>query len=147
TLTLLLPQNESNKPYVLTVDGRPPVTFSVGLQPAKLGRPVSAVLPVNANIAGDGPKISLRNLERPAEFPFAKEWAADVAALPKPLPPAPPFDRGRGVQRYLGMEVPVSPLTIYAAALPHGMSGGFFKKGADPQAYAQLLAQLGYDTV
>jgi len=31
TLTLLLPQSEPDKPYILTVDGRPPVTFQAGL--------------------------------------------------------------------------------------------------------------------
>jgi hypothetical protein len=147
SLTLLLPQNERDKPYVLIVDGRPPVTFSTGLQPVKLGSPRALVIPVNAMIGGDGPKISVRHLDRPAEFPHAKEWAADLAALAKPLPASPAFDRGRNLSRYLSSEVPVSPLTLYAAALPHGMSGGFFKKGTDPKAYAQLLATLGYDTV
>jgi hypothetical protein len=147
SLTLLLPQNEPARPYVLTVDGRPPVTFSAGLQPVKLGRPSAAVLPVNATISGDGPKITVRHLDRPSEFPNPKEWAADLASLTKPLPPSPPFDRGRGLQRYLGAETPISPLTLYAAALPHGMSGGFFKKGTDAEAYAKLLESLGYDTV
>ncbi len=147
SLTLLLPQNEPGKPYVLIVDGRPPVTFSTGLQPAKLGRPTASLLPINAVISGDGPKISVRNLDRPTETPNAKEWAADQAALTKPLTAAPPFERGRGLQRYLGAEASISPLTVYATALPHGMSGGFFKKGTDPEAYAQLLATLGYDTV
>jgi len=147
SLTLLLPQNEPGKPYVLIVDGRPPVTFSAGLQPVKLGSPRANIIPVNATLSGDGPKITVRHLDRPAEFPHAREWAADLAALAKPLPPSPPFDRGRGTSRYLGSEIPASPLTLYAAALPHGMSGGFFKKGTDPAAYAQLLATLGYDTV
>ena len=147
SLTLLLPQSEPGKPYILIVDGRPPVSFVTGLQPVKPGRPTAAILPVNASIGGEGPKVSVRNLVLPAEFPNAKEWAADLAALPKALPPAQPYDRGRGLRRYLSAEVPPSPLTLYAAALPHGMSGGFFKKGADPEAYAQLLEKLGYDTV
>jgi hypothetical protein len=147
SLTLLLPQNEPGKPYILSVDGRPPVTFSTGLQPVKLGRPSEGVLPSNINIAGDGPKISVRHLNRSPEFADARPWAADLAALTKPLPPSPPFDRGRGLQRYLSAEALASPLTLYAAALPHGMSGGFYKKGTDPEAYAQLLEKLGYDAV
>ena len=147
SLTLLLPQNQPDKPYVLTVDGRPPITFHAGLQPVKPGTPREVVFPVNAAIAGDGPKISVRNLARPEEFPNPKEWAADVAALAQPLPAPTLVGRGKNLQRYLGAEVPISPLTIYAAALPHAMSGGFFKKGTDPEAYAQLLAKLGYNTV
>lgn len=147
SLTLLLPQNDKTQPYVLSVDGRPPVTFSAGLQPVKLGNPHETLLAVNATIAGEGPKITLRHLTRSAEFLHAKEWAADVAALKNPLPAPPPFDRGHGPARYLGAEVSISPLTLYGCALPLGMSGGFFKKGTDPEAYAKLLAQLGYDTV
>lgn len=147
SLTLLLPQSEPGKPYILTVDGRPPIPLAVGLQRVKLGTPREAVLPVNAMVAGDGPKISVRNLARPEEFPNAKEWAADLAALSKPLPSAPPFERASGLRRYLGAEVAVSPLTLYATALPHGMSGGFFKKGTNPETYAQMLAAQNYDTV
>src|SRR5262249_32250459 len=119
SLTLLLPQNEPGKPYTLTVDDRPPVTFQTGLQPAKAGNPRDTSAPVNLMIPGDGQKISVRNLAKPEEFPNAKEWAADVATLGKPLPPTVPYDRGTGVRRYLSAEVPVSPLTLYAAALPH----------------------------
>ncbi|HEY3898447.1 MAG TPA: hypothetical protein VGM54_07530 [Chthoniobacter sp.] len=147
SLTLLLPQNEPDKPYVLTIDGRPPITFQAGLQHARPGNPREVVMAVNTFLSGDGPKISVRNLAKPEEFPHPKEWAADVAALGKPLPPAPPFDRGSGVHRYLGGEVPVSPLTLYAMALPHGMSYGFFKKGTDPEAYAKMLRAQNYDTV
>jgi hypothetical protein len=147
SLTLLLPQNEKNQPYVLSIDGRPPVTFSAGLQPVRLGNPHENMIPVNAMIRGDGPKISLRHLARSAEFSHAREWAADEAGLKNPLPAAPPLDRGHGLARYLGAEVSASPLTLYAAALPLGMSGGFFKKGTDPEAYAKLLASMGFDTV
>lgn len=147
SLTLLLPQNEPGKPYVLSVDGRPPVTFQAGLQPVKAGNPHEAVIPVNLMIPGDGQKISVRNLSRPEEFPHAKEWAADVAQLGKPLPPSVPYDRGSGIHRYLSAEVPISPLTLFAAALPHGMSSGFFKKGTDPEGYAKMLGAQNYDTV
>jgi hypothetical protein len=147
SLTLLLPQNEASTPYTLIVDGRPPVTFQAGLQPIKPGNPRAVTIPVNLMIPGEGPKVSVRNLAKPEEFPHTKEWAADVAALGKPLPPAVPFDRGTGVHRYLGSEVPISPLSLYTAALPHGMSSGFFKKGTDVEAYAKMLAAQNYDTV
>ena len=147
SLTLLLPENEPDKPYVLTIAGRPPVTFQSGLQHARPGNPREVVIPVNTFLSGEGPKISVRNLAKPEEFPNPKEWAADVAALGKPLPSAPPFDRGAGIRRYLGGEVAVSPLTLYAMALPHGMSYGFFKKGTDPEAYAKMLADQNFDTV
>ncbi|MDR3401857.1 MAG: hypothetical protein P4L99_05090 [Chthoniobacter sp.] len=147
SLTLLLPQSEANKPYTLTVDGRAPVNFQAGLQRIKPGDPREVVVPVNLMIPGDGQKISVRNLAKPEEFPHAKEWAADLATLGKPLPPTVPFDRGTGVHRYLGAEVAVSPLTLYAAALPHGMSGGFFKKGTAPDAFAKMVAAENYDTI
>ncbi|MEI9895620.1 MAG: hypothetical protein WDN28_17460 [Chthoniobacter sp.] len=146
SLTLLLPQNEPGKPYTLTVDGRAPVNFQAGLQRVKPGDPREAIIPVNLMIPGDQ-KISVRNLAKPEEFPHAKEWAADLAVLGKPLPPTVPFDRGTGVHRYLGAEVAVSPLTLYAAALPHGMSGGFFKKGNDPESFAKMVAAENYDTI
>ena len=147
SLTLLLPQNEADKPYTLTIDGRPPVTFQAGLQKVKPGNPREVVFPVNVALTGDGPKISVRNLAKPEQFPQSKEWSDDVAALGKPLPPTAPYDRGSGQRRYLGSEVAVSPLTLYAAALPHGMSAGFFKNGVDPDAYAKMLAAQNYDTV
>ena len=147
SLTLLLPQNEPGKPYTIIVDGRPPVNFQAGLQRVKPGDPRDAIIPTNLMIPAAGPKISVRNLARPEEFPNAKEWAADLAVLGKPLPPTLPFDRGTGVHRYLGAEVAVSPLTLYAAALPHGMSSGFFKKGTDPETYATMLATEDYDTI
>jgi hypothetical protein len=147
SLTLLLPQNEPGKPYTLTVDSRGPVTFQAGLQPVKAGNPREAIIPVNLMITGDGQKISVRNLAKPEEFPNAKEWAADLAVLGKPLPPSAPYDRGTGIHRYLGAEVAVSPLTLYAAALPHGMSSGFYKKGNDPETYAKMLAAQNYDTI
>ncbi len=37
SLTLLLPQNEPDKPYTLTIEGRPPVTFQAGLQRGEAG--------------------------------------------------------------------------------------------------------------
>lgn len=147
SLTLLLPQNDPGTPYTLIVDGRPPVTFQAGLQPVKTGNPRAVVVPVNVMIPGDGQKISVRNLGKPEEFPHAKEWAADLATLGKPLASAVPFDRGAGVHRYLSSEVPISPLTLYLAALPHGMSSGFFKKGGDVEGYAKMLAAQNYDTV
>jgi hypothetical protein len=147
SLTLLLPQSEPDKPYELSIDNRPPVTFQAGLQKIKPGNPHEVVYPVNLTVGGDGPRITVRNLAQPSEFPHAKEWAADLAALGKPLPPTAPFDRGDGVRRYLGSEVAVSPLTIYAAALPHNMSSGFFRHGLDPEAYVKSIAAQNFDTI
>ena len=146
SLTLLLPANERGHPYELMVDGRGPVKFDAGLAPVKLGDPRERVIPLNVALPGDGPKIAVKNLTSPEEFPNPKEWAADLAALAQPVPAA-AITRGTGLARYLGAEVPVSPLTIYAAGLPRGQSGGFFKKGDDLNGYARTLAATGYDTI
>ncbi|MEA3208859.1 MAG: hypothetical protein QOE70_1916 [Chthoniobacter sp.] len=147
SLTLLVPASERGKPYELTVDGRGPVKFDAGLMPVKLGVPQERMTPLTTTLPGDGPAIAVRSLARPEEFPNPKEWAADVAALAQPLRAGPELKRGGGLQRYLGVEVPYSPFTIYAAALPHGMSGGFFRKGDSADGYAAWVAETGYDTI
>ncbi len=148
SLTLLLPASEPGKPFELRVAGRPTVTFQTGLMPVKLGDPRERVFPVNAVLAGDGPRITISNLARPERFPNPKEWAADVAALGRPLFESPTAEQSSSsLSRHLGVDVPHSPLTIYAAALPHGMSGGFFKKGTKADDYAELAAETGYDAI
>lgn len=147
SLTLLLPANERGQQYELSVDGRGPVKFDAGLMPVKLGDPQERVIPLNVALPGDGPKIAIQNLAHPEVFPHAKEWAADVAALARPLPASPKLARAAGLERYLGIEVPRSPFTIYATALPHGLSGGFFKKGDQPDSYASFVADTGYDVI
>ncbi len=147
SLTLLLPANERGQQYEMSVDGRGPVKFDAGLLPVKLGDPRERVIPLNVALPGDGPKITIQNLVRPEEFPNPKEWAADVAALTQPSPLAVKIARGEGLQRYLGIEVPRSPFTVYAAGLPRGMSGGFFRKGDQPEEYASFLASAGFDVV
>ena len=147
TLTLLLPASEPGKKYELMVGGRGPVKFEAGLQPVKLGDPRERRIQIEAQLPGEGPKILVTDLSRPDFFPNQKEWDADVAALAKPLPGAFAFERGQGMARYLGVEVPRSPFTIYAAALPHGMSGGFYKKGMKADEYAAFVAETGYDTI
>ena len=147
SLTLLLPQNVPGRRYELSVDGRPPVQLDAGLQPVKLGNPREVLFVTNTPLAGDGPKITVQNLTRPETFPNPKEWAADLAALAQPrLADAVPEPAG-GLQRHFGKDVARSPLTLYAAALPLGMSGGFFKKGDAAADYAARIAELGYDTV
>ena len=141
TLTLLLPANETGKPYELSVDGRPAVQFDAGLMPVKLGNPVERVFPVNTVVPGDGPKIAVLNLARPDEFPNQKEWNADVAALAQTLSP------GGSAGDEVKIAAPVSPMLIYATALPHGMSGGFWKKGMNADDYAAQLAAAGFDAV
>ena len=147
SLTLLLPASEPGRKYEVTVAGRAPVAFEAGLMPVKLGTPQERTFPLHAQIAGDGPKISIASLGRTGNFPHQREWDADVAALAAPLPASVPLERARGIARWLGIEVPRSPFTIYAAALPHGMSGGFFKKGAKPEEYAAMIADAGFDAV
>jgi hypothetical protein len=148
SLTLLLPASEPGKKYELTVAGRPPIAFEAGLMPVKLGTPQERTIPINATVAGDGPKITFASVPRAATgFPHQREWDADVAALGKEKFSATPFERAKGIARWVGIEVPRSPFTIYAAALPHGMSGGFFKKGTKPEEYAAMIADAGYDAV
>jgi len=148
SLTLLVPANAPGKPYQLHIDGRPGVTFQAGLQPVKLGDPSERVFPLNATLAGEGHKITVTSLSRSEEFPNQKEWNADVAALAQPWERNPSVQQeARRLQQHVGVDVPHSPLTIYAAALPHGMSGGFFKKGANAQTYAAFVADTGYDAI
>jgi len=147
SLTLLLPQNVPGHPYELSVDGRPPIRIDAGLQAVKLGNPREMPFAMKTALAGDGPKITVQNLARPEAFPNPKEWAADLAALAQPRPAPTAAVRAGGLQRHLGSEVSRSPLTLYAAALPHGMSGGFFKKGDSVADYAARVADLGYDTI
>lgn len=45
--------------------------------------------------------------------------------------------------RRLAADVPPSPLTLYATALPHGTSGGFFTAGESAADYAARGADLG----
>ena len=149
TLTLLLPQNEPGKPYELSIDGRPMVKFQAGLQAFRLGHPQENAITVSSTIPGEGPKITVRNLARPEQFPNMKEWGADLAFLSakKGIPAAPVSEKRAGLSRYLGLQVAASPLTIYGAALPHGMSGGFFAKGTNPREYAEFVAGLGLDAI
>ena len=153
TLTLLLPANQAGKPYELTIDGRAPVIFNAGLQPVKLGDPREMVFPVAGVFGEGGARITVENPARPEVFPNQREWDADVAALRTPPPSAPMLARDeKMLSRYLGIEVPRSPLLIYAAALPHAMSGGFYKQGGRGFAgslneYADYLADMGIDAV
>ena len=147
SLTLLLPQNEPGHRYELSVDGRPPVLLDAGLQAVKLGNPREMLFAMKTTLAGDGPRITVQNLARPERFPNPKEWAADLAALAQPWPVPPVPEPLAGLARHFGKDVARSPLTLYAAALPHGRSGGFFKKGDNAADYAARVADLGYDTI
>ena len=147
TLTLLLPASAPGRQYELRVGGRGPVKFEAGLQPVKLGDPRERKMQIEAQLPGEGPKIMVTDLSRPDAFPNQKEWDADVASLGRALPGAVAVEREEGMARYLGVEVPRSPLTIYAAALPHGMSGGFYRKGMKAEEYAGMVAETGYDVV
>lgn len=152
SLTLLLPANELGRQYELTVDGRPPMKFDIGLMPVKLGGPRERLYTLNQLVAGDGPKVRVIITTRPDVFPHAKEWADDMGALKKAPPPVVKFDPPAGLARYVGVEVPRSPVTIYAAQLPYGQSGGFYKQGptgfqGSIEQYAAHLAEMGFDAV
>ena len=148
SLTLLLPAGS----YELSVDGRKPVFFATGILPVKLGSPRERTISTDLSIAGDGPQIRVQSLERPDDFPNRKEWNADLAVLGKPVAGLKASARPQGFKRYLGIEVPYSPMTLYAMALPHGRSGGFYRQGAAGfggtyDQYAELLAATGFDAV
>ncbi|MHA3774033.1 hypothetical protein ACXR0O_21100 [Verrucomicrobiota bacterium sgz303538] len=152
SLTLLLPANQAGRRYELSVDGRPPVQFDVGLMPVKLGSPREQLFAVNAKLPGE-PAITVQALTRPTEFPNPREWAADLAALAQPLPSTVPRAKSElGPARLLGVLVPRSPVTVYGMALPHGRSGGFFGRSGrvskdGTEEYAARIADLGFDTV
>ncbi len=147
SLTLLLPQVEPGHRYELSVDGRPPLKIAAGLQPVTLGNPREIPFTFSTVVAGEGPRITVQNLARPETFPNPKEWAADLATLAQPRPADAVPEPVAGLQRHFGKDVARSPLTLYAAALPHGASGGFFKKGDTADDYARRVAELGYDTI
>jgi len=148
SLTLLLPAGT----YQLSVAGRPSISLTTGLLPVKLGTPQNKQITTDANISGDGPRIHVQSPAPPEDFPNRKAWEADLAALGKPVPPWKAAARPTGMKRYLGVEVPVSPMMIYATELPHGRSGGFYQQGAAGfsgtyEQYSSMLADLGFDAV
>jgi hypothetical protein len=152
SLTLLLPANTPGKPYELSVDSRPAVKFDIGLQPVRTGTPRERIRAVDTVIPGSSPAIRVTSLDRPEVFPEAKEWAADLAELKKYAPVTVRYDRLTGLQRAVGVEVPRSPMTIYATQLSQGMSGGFYQQGGTgftgtPEEYAANVADLGFDAV
>jgi hypothetical protein len=151
-LTLLLPANEAGQQYELSVAGRAPLKFDVGLMPVKLGAPRERLFQFDRLLPGDGPKVRVSTPARPDVFPYTKEWNADVTALKQPAPAPLKFDRAAGISRYVGVEIPRSPFTVYAAQLPFGQSGGFYKQGptgfeGTPEQYAAHLAEMGFDAV
>ena len=75
SLTLLLPQNEKGKPYELSVAGRAPVKFDVGLAPIVPGEPKNELKPLDLTLAGT-PKITVAN-GKPT-FNALPQWQADL---------------------------------------------------------------------
>ena len=75
SLTLLLPQNEKGKPYQLSVAGRAPVNFDVGLQPIVPGNPSNQLKPLDLTLAG-APQITVKNAK--PTFSALPEWQADL---------------------------------------------------------------------
>lgn len=152
SLTLLLPANQPGKQYELMVDGRPPVRFDVGLMRAKLGSPREQLFAVNATLPGT-PAITVKALSRPEQFPNPGEWAKDLTALKQPIRAGgAPQPLDIGPRQRLGIDAARSPMSVYAMALPHGMSGGFIGKGGraykgTEKEYAAHVAELGFDIV
>ena len=75
SLTLLLPQNQSGKPYELSVAGRAPVKFDVGLKPIVPGDPKNELKPLDLTLPG-APQITVANAK--PVFEDAGEWQADL---------------------------------------------------------------------
>ncbi len=81
SLTLLLPQNQAGHPYELTVNDRPPISFSVGIAPVKLGDPKDGFMLFSQTVPGSGVKITVAALSHPDVFPYQKEWREDAIAV------------------------------------------------------------------
>ncbi|MGF1656692.1 MAG: LamG domain-containing protein [Verrucomicrobiales bacterium] len=167
SLTLLLPRSPAGKAYRLTVNGSEAVEFEVGLEDIQPGNPQEVVKSVEATIPGS--TIRVANLQRPEEFPHRQQWRQDLAAMREEGAKL----EGRQVSaspnegsfaRYLGLEVPRSPITIHNVHMTHGMSGGHYWGSAQgPDAlhaantsfgvmgslsdYAEHLAYLGIDRI
>lgn len=153
SLTLLLPANLNGAPYELAVNGREPVKFDVGLQPVTPGHPDNVPLPVNLTIPGE-PNLTVRLKLNPPVFPQQKEWEADLKNLTAAVPAVPTAAPAIGSARYLGIEVPRSPIAVFTASMRAGMSGGhrfnpFHIEGfkGTPEEYAAYLKTNGYDWV
>ncbi len=165
SLTLLIPQNEPGKPYEISVNGKAFQSFDAGLKPVIVGAPKDEVIEIAFKIAETD--VTVANLEKPHKWMYEKEWAEDVAAQAAGGTAEVNSASSRtGFARYLGTQVPRSPLEIYTVSLPHGMSGGHFMRSehkssgenalSDPKArfeagdaadYADFLADTGYDLV
>ncbi|RTE08217.1 discoidin domain-containing protein [Paenibacillus whitsoniae] len=159
-MTLLLPQNESGKPYELWVNGRGPVSFDAGLQPVVAGDPKDIPYEVNVPVPGSGPVITVQSLNQPESFPNQSAWDADVQALAGAKPDTPEYDEASAsIERHVGVDVPRSAETINFIYLPHGMSSGGFYHSEHPEIaaqyanigtvadYANYVADTGYDRV
>jgi hypothetical protein len=151
SLTLLLPANLNGAPYELSVNGSEPVRFDVGLLPIVPNHPVDVAMPVDAAIPGSSLRATLQLSQQNAN---PREWSDDVAAVstwkPRPATLAP----ASGMLRYIGGDVPRSPLTTFTASMRAGMSGGHafdsphtVRYSGTPTEYAEHLAGLGFDFV
>ena len=129
SLTLLLPRTVADRPYEVTINGAEPVRIHVGLKPIEPGDPREVALKVDAKVPGTG--FTVRSLDRPEEMPNRQEWRLDLAAMKdegtKLLGREPAGGtRADGFARYLGLEVPRSPVMVHNVHMTHGMSGGHF---------------------
>ncbi len=128
SLTLLLPRSLEGKPYQLWVNDKGPFEFQAGLEPIEPGNPQEIQRQVSGVI--EGTDFQVGSLPHPEEMPNRQMWRQDLAAMAKEGADQPtrftPDIQNKGFARYLGFEVPRSPILIHNVHMTHGMSGGHF---------------------
>jgi hypothetical protein len=128
SLTLLLPRSARDRPYEISVNGSEAVRIEAGLEPITPGDPREVPIVVNETVPGTS--FSIRTPQRPQDMPNRQEWRQDMAAmldgegLPETNHVASAEVKGFG--RYLGIDVPRSPVMVHNVHMTHGMSGGHF---------------------
>ncbi|MCL2351751.1 MAG: LamG domain-containing protein, partial [Firmicutes bacterium] len=158
SLTLLLPASAKNKSYSISVNGGAEQSFEAGWKPIEGGNPVNERTDINL-VTDTG--FTVQNLKNPEKFSNQAEWDADKAALSigGPARPAAPV-KAALPSEHLGLDVPRSGVTTYAAALAAGMDGGFYIDNSPnavrtsaysnigtPATYARHISDLGIDLV
>ncbi|MDR1643874.1 MAG: fibronectin type III domain-containing protein, partial [Clostridiales bacterium] len=156
SLTLLLPQSETGKQYSISVNGSAESAFEVGWKPVVPGSPENTRKEIDLNVGG----FQVSNLEHPETFSNQSEWDADKSALSAGGPTQFKASAADLPEEHVGIDVPRSGVTTYAASLGAGMSGGFFLENSPSSptqtaynqigtadSYAALVSRLGIDAV
>ncbi len=155
SLTLQLPANLANGKYRLTVNGRGPLAFDIGLQPFKPGAPEEKPIRVDCTLPGEGKVVRVYTPQRPKEFPNTKDWEKDLAAMEKgevPVLNPPDLKARHGLEKRLGIDAPRSPVTVQAVMMRHGMSFGFangshWRFEGSAEEYVEDLAAMKFDRI